>query len=177
MRILGFDQATAVCGFGVIDVVDGAPTYVACGVLQAPKDWERFRRLHEIHRDLQATIAEYLTDDTHVVVEGGVARFAAPALAGGEARGIVLAPAFAAGVPWERIHELAPTSMKLAIAGNGKATKAQIAATVQLQLRMRHRPELDAADALGLALAWARGVRGTRSKKRPRTTRMVASQA
>jgi len=174
-RVIGFDQATEAFGFGVIDVVSGAPVYVACGVLHAPGGWPRFRRLQEIHADIKATLAEYAVADTDVVLEGGVDRYASAALAGGEARGIAMGPLFDAGVTWERIHEIAPTQMKLAIAGHGRAPKASVAAAVKLSLGMRQRPELDAADALGLALAFARGVRGTKSKMRRPPRAVIAS--
>jgi hypothetical protein len=46
------------------------------------------------------------------------------------------------------VAEYAPRAIKLAVTGRGGAAKEQVAAMVQLQLRLAERPQADAADAL-----------------------------
>lgn len=168
MRILGIDQATRVTGYGLIDADGPRLTYVECGVLEAPASWGRQRRLQEIHGGLVEVLREHLREGLVAVLEGGVDRYASAALAGGEARGVAMAALFAAGVTWERVHEVAPAAMKAAVTGAGGASKELVARMVRLALGLRAPPPLDATDALGLAIAWARGVTPTNSRRRPR---------
>ena len=57
------------------------------------------------------------------------------------------------------VHEYAPARVKLAVAGNGRAEKAQVAQMVRVVLGLTVAPEADAADALALAVAHLQHVR------------------
>ena len=69
----------------------------------------------------------------------------------GRAQGVAIAAAIRQGVP---IHEYAPLKIKMAITGNGSASKEQVAAMLQrlLSLRDDQKPHfMDATDALAAA--------------------------
>jgi crossover junction endodeoxyribonuclease RuvC len=67
----------------------------------------------------------------------------------GEARGVVLAAAAAAGL---EVHEYAPAAVKLAAVGHGRADKETVGRGVTALLGLAVRPPVDAADALAIAL-------------------------
>lgn len=67
----------------------------------------------------------------------------------GEARGVVLAAAGSLGIA---VAEYAPATIKLAVTGDGRASKEQVQWMVQRLLKLPRPPAEDAADALGAAL-------------------------
>ena len=69
----------------------------------------------------------------------------------GRAQGVAIAAAIQRDIP---IHEYAPLKIKMAITGNGSASKEQVAGMLRrlLQIPEDHMPHfLDATDALGAA--------------------------
>ena len=95
----------------------------------------------------------------------------------GRAQGVVIAAAIARQIP---IHEYAPMQIKQAIAGNGAASKEQVASIMQRTFKIsdeRMLPYLDATDALAAAYCHfintcTHGVKGkipllTKAKKTP----------
>jgi crossover junction endodeoxyribonuclease RuvC len=67
----------------------------------------------------------------------------------GEARGAVLVAAASAGL---RVREYSPAEVKLAVAGYGRAGKAQVQGMVARLLGLATLPAADEADALAVAL-------------------------
>jgi len=74
----------------------------------------------------------------------------------GQARGAVLAAIGASGLA---VVEYAPASIKLAVAGSGRAGKDQIQRVVARLLGLASWPATDAADALAAALCHAQAGR------------------
>jgi len=70
----------------------------------------------------------------------------------GEGRGAALVAAASAGLP---VHLYSPASVKRAVTGSGRASKAPVAEMVRLLLGLDQAPPSDAADALGLAICHA----------------------
>ncbi len=81
-----------------------------------------------------------------------VKRNAATAVVLGQARGVAICTAAAAGVT---IAEYAPARVKLAVTGSGRAEKEQVQQMVRALLRLADLPSRDAADALAIALCHA----------------------
>lgn len=71
------------------------------------------------------------------------------ALALAQARGAVLAVAGMAGL---EVHSYAPTVIKRAVTGRGRAKKDQVAQMVAALTGLREPPRSDAADALAVAI-------------------------
>jgi crossover junction endodeoxyribonuclease RuvC len=108
-------------------------------------------RLAAIHAGIVAVIESHRP--TRVVVEKVfVAASPRAALVLGQARGVVLAAAAAAGL---QVEELSPQAVKLAVVGTGAAQKLQVQRMVQRLLALEERPAQDAADALAAALCAA----------------------
>ena len=70
----------------------------------------------------------------------------------GHARGVALA---AAGTRALTVHEYAPATVKRAVAGNGAATKQQVQSMVRTLCGLKRAPQLDASDALAVAICHA----------------------
>jgi crossover junction endodeoxyribonuclease RuvC len=94
---------------------------------------------------------------THVAVEGvfhGVN--ARSALSLGHARGVAL---MVAGARALDVFEYPPATVKRQVAGNGAASKEQVAAMVRHLCSLKRTPRLDASDALAVALCHAFRIR------------------
>ena len=151
-RILGIDPGSRVLGYAVIDAESQRRmTYVECGVLSAPKTAPLERRLAEIARGVGDIVAEF---EPHVVAMEDVFHGvnARAALALGQARGAVMA---VAGMANLAVVSYAPTRVKLAVTGRGRASKQQVALMVRALIGLRQPPRADAADALAVAIAHA----------------------
>ena len=149
--ILGVDPGTRVVGWGAIELTARGPRFKAAGVIRAGTG-ELCGRLGMIRRELDRLIA--LHGPSVVVVEEAFAKKnLQSALRIGEARGVVLSCAAAAGVA---VHQYTPATAKKALVGNGAAHKSQVAAMVACRLGLAKPPQPhDASDAVALALTHA----------------------
>jgi crossover junction endodeoxyribonuclease RuvC len=170
VRILGLDPGSRVCGYGVIDDVDGDLRYVECGVLTAPDDRAMEVRLGEIACGLREVIAE-LAPAVVAVEDVFVQHNARSALALAQARGMALAVIGLAGL---RVTSYAPALVKKTVTGSGSAGKEQIARMVQALIGLHSLPRADAADALAVAITHGRTLRPTAAKLVSATIRRVS---
>jgi crossover junction endodeoxyribonuclease RuvC len=151
--ILGVDPSLRGTGFGVIRLAKTHPVTLAHGTIACPASWERSHCLVKIFQSLREVIQKH--QPTVCVIEGlFYAQNLQTALIMGEARGAALAAIAGAGLD---IFEIAPRKVKQAIVGYGAAQKSAVAKMVQRLLNLPQPPAPDAADALALALALARG--------------------
>ncbi len=153
MRILGIDPGLRTTGFGVLDVEGPALRYVASGVIQTAQAEQgnlpaRLKVLFDGIRELQA---RYQPDVAAVEIVFVNVNPQATLLLG-QARGACLTALVAGELP---VAEYTALQMKQAVAGHGKAAKAQVQAMVQRLLQLPAAPRPDAADALGLAITHA----------------------
>ncbi|HVO20718.1 MAG TPA: crossover junction endodeoxyribonuclease RuvC [Anaeromyxobacter sp.] len=146
MIVLGIDPGSQRCGYGVVEREGGRLRVVESGVLE-PGRLEMPVRLGRILAGLDEVIRRTRPGEVSVeaVFSGASAR---SALVLGQARGVALAVAARAGLP---VYEYAPSQVKLAFTGNGRADKDQMLRTARLLLGAS--PALsDEADALALAV-------------------------
>ena len=141
--ILGIDPGTNVMGYGAIRCRGNHVDLVAMGVIDMRKTSDPYLRLGHI-------IAEYLPDE--LAIEAPFfGKNVQSMLKLGRAQGVAIASAIQHDVP---IHEYAPLKIKMAITGNGQASKEQVAGMLQRLLHISDgdMPRLlDATDALGAA--------------------------
>ena len=149
-RILGVDPGTRTLGYAIVDC-GRACEYVECGVLRADLAVDLPERLRGIAEELGEVIAEF-RPGALAIEKAFHGRNASSALKLGQARGAIMLLAGQHGVP---VFEYTPATVKQAVVGHGRATKAQIQARVQLLFRLRRAPSVDAADALAIALTHA----------------------
>jgi len=155
LRVLGVDPGTLRTGWGVIERRGRTLSFCAAGVLTAKGFHSLPERLRVIHAGLSEVIQTY-TPHVLSLEKAFVAYNVQSALRLGEARGVALLAAVQAGL---RIAEYNPTEIKTAVAGYGRAEKAQIQKAVHALLGEGRSPEvvglplsMDATDALAAAL-------------------------
>lgn len=153
MTILGIDPGIRTTGYGVIDVSGARPRLLEAGVLQPPPKLPFEQRLQRLFSGLQEVLAA-LRPQVMVIEQiwvGG--RDPSSALVMGHARGVLCLAAALASV---EVRHVGHASVKRAITGNGRATKAQVKQMIVHALDLRVMPEPDdVSDALALALAQA----------------------
>lgn len=148
--ILGIDPGTNVMGYGVIKVVGNKAQLVVMGVIDMRKESDPYLRLGKIFERVTGVIDEYLPDE--MAIEAPFfGKNVQSMLKLGRAQGVAIAAAIHHDVP---IHEYAPLKIKMAITGQGQASKEQVAGMLQRMLNIREEemPKfMDATDALGAA--------------------------
>lgn len=159
-RILGVDPGTRVVGYGLVDRVGARVTYVECGVLRLDDSEPMPRRLLTLATGLADILREHRP---HVVALEAAFHGvnASSALKLGLARGAVMVVAAQHDLG---VAEYPPATVKRAVVGHGRATKADVQARVRLLCRLAREPTSDAADALAIALCHA-----TLDRPAPRT--------
>ena len=153
--VLGLDPGTRHFGWGVVERQGTRIVHVAHGIAHTDEATSIALRLVTI----EAALVEVVR--VHRPIEASVeaiffAKDAQAASKLGHARGVALLVCARAGV---EVHEYAPARVKLAVAGHGRAEKAQVAQMVRVVLGLKVAPEGDAADALALAIAHLQHVR------------------
>jgi crossover junction endodeoxyribonuclease RuvC len=152
MIVLGIDPGTRRLGWGVV-VRDGSRIrHRAHGVLELDATASLAQRLADIEAGLSSVIRRF-EPDTGSVESIFFSKDAQAAAKLGHARGVVLLCLARAGV---RVAEYPPARVKRTVAGNGQADKRQVAQIVRALLSLEVAPELDASDALALAITHLR---------------------
>ena len=148
--ILGIDPGTNVMGYGVIRVEGNKAEMVSMGVIDLRKMNDPYLRLGHIFERVTGIIDSFLPDE--MAIEAPFfGKNVQSMLKLGRAQGVAIAAAIQRDIP---IHEYAPLKIKMAITGNGQASKEQVAGmlTRLLKLNTDELPQfLDATDALGAA--------------------------
>ena len=148
--ILGIDPGTNVMGYGALRVLGGKASLVAMGVIDMRKTHDPYLRLGKIFERVTGIIDEYLPDE--MAIEAPFCgKNVQSMLKLGRAQGVAIAAAIHHDVP---IHEYAPMKIKMAIPGQGSASKEQVAGMLQRMLHISpdEMPKfMDATDALGAA--------------------------
>jgi crossover junction endodeoxyribonuclease RuvC len=149
MFVLGIDPGVSRCGYGCVEPHGSRARAVALGVLRTSPDDPLPQRLAELQLAVRALVAE-LTPSVVAVERVFFQVNVRTAMAVGQASGIVMAEAHAAGC---EVVQYTPNQVKEAVAGWGGAGKEQVAHMVRTLLDLPEAPRpADAADAAALAL-------------------------
>lgn len=148
-KILGIDPGTNILGYGVICIDSKGPHYVDMGVFDLRKIKDPFEKLANIFAGV-SELLEIHNPDELAVESPFYGKNAQVVLKLGRAQGAALTAAVMKGIP---VAEYAPRKAKIAICGNGAASKEQVAMMIQKTLKVDLDPKyLDATDALAIAL-------------------------
>lgn len=148
MIALGFDPGTARLGYGVI-ASDPDPRAIDYGIIATDARLPMAQRLVEIHEAVTELI-QVFRPDAVAVERLFFAQNVTTAMTVGQARGVILLAAAQRGLP---VAEYAPSEVKQAVVGYGKADKRQIQEMVRIMLGLETVPRPDdAADALAVAI-------------------------
>ena len=153
MRILGIDPGLQIAGFGVIDVDGQTLRYVASGTIKTTH-MDRANlpaRLKVLFDGVREVVERYQPDSSSVEIVFVNVNPQATLLLG-QARGACVTALVSCDLP---VAEYTALQLKKAIAGYGKAGKAEMQQMVMRLLKLPALPGKDAADALGLAITHA----------------------
>jgi crossover junction endodeoxyribonuclease RuvC len=161
MFVLGIDPGLTRTGYGLVRR-SRAYEVLAAGVIRTDPELSMAQRLLELDRDLSGVISEH-GPDVVAIERVFTNRNRQTAIAVGRASGVAMLAAARSGLA---VHEYSPNEVKLAVTGDGAATKAAVATMVarRLQLGAVGGPA-DVADALAIAICHLQQVRlpaGTR---------------
>lgn len=149
--IIGIDPGTHIMGYGVVRIVDNKPHLVTMGVIELSRFESHYLRLRRIYERVQGLINQYLPDE--MAIEAPFfGKNVQSMLKLGRAQGVAMAAALSRDIP---ICEYAPLKIKMAITGNGQASKEQVAEMLRRTLNIPQEnmlPQLDATDGLAAAM-------------------------
>jgi crossover junction endodeoxyribonuclease RuvC len=149
--IIGIDPGTNVMGYGILGINGKKPEVIAMGVLKLSKFESHYLRLRRIHERVLGLVEQYLPDE--MAIEAPFfGKNVQSMLKLGRAQGVAMAAALERDIP---ITEYEPRKIKMAITGNGGASKEQVQEMLRRILNIsadQLPPELDATDALAAAL-------------------------
>ena len=149
--IIGIDPGTNVMGYGILGINGKKPQLVAMGVIKLSKFDDHYMRLRRIYERVSGLVKQYLPDE--MAIEAPFfGKNVQSMLKLGRAQGVAMAAALTRDIP---IVEYEPRKIKMAITGNGAASKEQVAEMLRriLAIDKDDMPDfLDATDALAAAL-------------------------
>ena len=148
--IIGVDPGTSVTGYGIIACEGKRMELLACGVIRLGKqEVSHSVKLKKIFRRVQSLIREY--QPREMALEAPFyGKNVQSMLKLGRAQGVAMAAGLDLELP---VFEYAPRKVKMAITGNGAASKEQVAGMLKQMLDFQlHDLPLDATDGLGVAV-------------------------
>lgn len=152
MRILGIDCGSQATGYGIIDSDGTRHRMVACGAIRTDAGEEFAQRLKTIGEKLREVIAAYAPEEA-AVEDTFTGENIRSALKLTHVRGVALFVCAEAGLP---VTAYPPAQVKLAVVGNGRADKQQVAWMTRVLLKLDEAPRpADASDALAVAICHA----------------------
>lgn len=148
--ILGIDPGSRVTGFGVVRDLGKGCEYVASGCIRTGSG-ELAERLQAVYLGVREVIATYRPAMVGIE-QVFLARNPDSALKLGQARGVAIVAAAQENLA---VSEYSATQVKQALVGRGSADKEQVRFMVMHLLRLKKKPQIDASDALAIALCHA----------------------
>lgn len=147
--IMGIDPGTNFLGYGLLRVVNNTPEVLLSGALNLSKMTDSYLKLRTIFRRTLQIVDKYHPDELAIESQF-FGKNVQSMLKLGRAQGVAIAAALEREIP---ITEYAPKKIKVAIVGNGDASKEQVAIMLQKQLNIKTLPPTyDETDALAIAL-------------------------
>ena len=147
--ILGIDPGTTIMGFGLIKVVNKKMEFIQMNELQLKKYDNHYLKLKHIFERTTQLIDSYNPDE--IAIEAPFfGKNVQSMLKLGRAQGVAMAAGLSRQIP---ITEYLPKKIKMAITGNGNASKEQVALMLKSLLNLKSLPKnLDATDGLAAAV-------------------------
>ncbi len=149
--IMGIDPGTNLMGYAMLGVKGKVPHLIVMGVVMLGKIEGHYLKLARIYERVTQLVEQYLPDE--LAIEAPFyGKNVQSMLKLGRAQGVAMAAVLSHDVP---ITEYEPRKIKMAITGNGGASKEQVRAMVERILSIPKEKmvdQLDATDAVGAAL-------------------------
>ncbi len=150
MKILGIDPGSRLTGYGIIDFFPSGYRYVTSGTLKITGD--NFpQKLKQIFDGILQVTNEYQPEQM-AIEQVFMSKNADSALKLGQARGAAICAVQMHDIP---VFEYAARQVKQTIVGKGGADKIQVQQMVKILLNIQGNMQIDASDALGIAICHA----------------------
>lgn len=150
IRVLGIDPGTRNMGWGLIDINGRDVAYLESGVFR-PKAPDRIEKLVQIH-DYVSKLINQNRPNIVSVENTFFGKNVQSMIKLGEARSAAIVAAALSGAD---VATFAPKEIKMALVGNGNASKEQVAFMVKNVLSIQGDCPTDETDALAAAYCWA----------------------
>ncbi len=147
MRIVGIDPGTIRMGVGIIETSSKKVQLIHAETIKARAHQPLPERLKFIF-DALSEVFQIFRPEQFAVENVFFSKDAKAAIKIGEARAIAMLVASQHSIP---ISEYAPTKVKQAVCGNGRAGKNQVQFMIRSLLELKQTPLPDTADALAIA--------------------------
>ena len=148
--ILGIDPGTSVTGYGIIKCKGKRMYFLNYGVIKLGKaQVPHTEKLKRIFNRISSIIEEFKPQE--LAIEAPFhGKNVQSMLKLGRAQGVAMAAGLVKGLP---IYEYAPRKVKMAVTGQGTASKEQVAAMLEQLLSFKHEGKLlDGTDGLAVAV-------------------------
>ena len=149
--IIGIDPGTNLMGYSILGIKNKKPQMIAMGVIELSKIPDHYLRLKRIYERVLSLVEQFLPDE--MAIEAPFfGKNVQSMLKLGRAQGVAIAAALSRDVC---ITEYEPRKIKMAITGNGAASKEQVREMLKRILCLKEEdliPQLDSTDALAAAL-------------------------
>lgn len=147
--ILGIDPGTTIMGFGLIKVVGKKMQFMQLNELVLKKYKDPYVKLKLIFERTIELIDTYHPDE--IALEAPFfGKNVQSMLKLGRAQGVAMAAGLSRQIP---VTEYSPKKIKMAVTGNGNASKEQVAGMLQNLLQLKRLPKnLDSTDGLAAAV-------------------------
>lgn len=146
-RILGIDPGSRITGYGLIEDGGQKPVLIACGCIRTESDHFPLR-LKQIYDGIREVVCIHKPDEL-AVEQVFVQKNIDSALKLGQARGAAICGALTLDLA---VFEYAAREVKKALVGKGSADKLQVQHMVKILLNLQDKIQIDASDALAVAL-------------------------
>lgn len=147
-RVLGIDPGSRVMGYAIVEERSGQTTLIAGGTLRPDASAAMHVRLSRLYRGV-ADLIDVHQPHAAAMEDIFTAKNVASALTLGQARGAIMA---ACGLHGLEVAGYAPTIVKKALVGTGRADKEQVAFMVAQLLKTSKTYAKDATDAMAVAI-------------------------
>lgn len=159
MIIIGIDPGTNATGFGLVKYEKNHLRMVSSGTINLPENYSLPRKLERIYDQIVDIIELY--HPTECAIEDVFfSKNVKSSLKLGHARGAAMLGALHHDI---HITEYSAKEMKMAVVGNGNASKEQVQFMVKKLLNINSDMPFDESDALGMAICHAHRIRSPRS--------------
>lgn len=148
MRVLGLDPGSRRTGWGAVERSGNRFHCAGHGCIVPGAKLDLPHRLHQLARET-GEVLDRLAPDVVVVEEAFYHQNVRSTLVLGHVRGALIVAAVERGI---EVAEYAPREIKLAVTGNGGASKEQVESMVRRLLGLPSVVQADAADALAGAI-------------------------
>jgi len=147
--ILGIDPGTTIMGFGLINVINKKMEFIEMDELKLIKIKDHYIRLKLIFEKTIELIDKHKPDEISIEAPF-FGKNVQSMLKLGRAQGVAMAAGLSRQIP---VTEYSPKKIKMAITGNGNASKEQVAKMLQNLFSIKELPKnLDSTDGLAAAV-------------------------